>query len=126
MQIQLRNDLPFISATICFQGKEILISNVLIDTGSAASMFSADLMQKIGIQPEANDILHIIRGVGGTEVVYLRRVDFVKVNSRRFKDFEIEVGGMDYGFGIEGILGMDYLVPSGAIINLDSLQLEFA
>lgn len=34
-------------------------------------MFSADLLHKIGIQPEANDVLHIIRGVGGKEVVYL-------------------------------------------------------
>ena len=71
MQIQLRNDLPFISVTICFQGKDIKISNVLVDTGSATSMFSADLLHKIGIQPEANDVLQIIRGVGGTEVVYL-------------------------------------------------------
>jgi hypothetical protein len=40
-------------------------------------------------------------------------------------DFEIEVGGMDYGFEINGILGMDFLLRAGAILNLRELSLEF-
>jgi hypothetical protein len=41
-------------------------------------------------------------------------------------DFEIEVGGMSYGFEIDGILGMDFLTKAGAIINLRDLHLDFA
>jgi len=41
-------------------------------------------------------------------------------------DFEIEVGGMDYGFAINGILGMDFLTRSKAIINLATMKLEFS
>ena len=33
---------------------------------------------------------------------------------------------MDYGFGIQGILGMDFLLRAGAIINLRDLNLEFS
>jgi hypothetical protein len=40
------------------------------------------------------------------------------VDERRLIDFEIEVGGMDYGFGMNGILGMDFLMCTGAILNL--------
>ena len=36
----------------------------------------------------------------------------------------LEIGGMDYGFEINGLLGMDLLTRVGAIINLDRLQLE--
>lgn len=29
--------------------------------------------------------------------------------------FEVEIGGMDYGFEIGGILGMDFLRKAGAV-----------
>ena len=43
----------------------------------------------------------------------------------RLSNFRIEVGGMDYGFEINGILGMDFLTQVGAIINLREQQIEF-
>jgi hypothetical protein len=42
-----------------------------------------------------------------------------------FENFEIEIGGMDYGFEINGILGMDFLLLAGAMINLRDKQIEF-
>ena len=38
------------------------------------------------------------------------------------EDFEIEIGLMDYGFEIDGILGMDFLIEVGAILNLERLE----
>jgi hypothetical protein len=70
--------------------------------------------------------LYAIRGVGGSEVVFARRVDFIQVGERRLADFEIEVGGMDYGFEINGILGMNFLVASEAVIDLKKLELRFS
>jgi len=40
-------------------------------------------------------------------------------------NFEFEVGGMDYGFKIHDILGMDFLIGSGAIINLNTMPIQF-
>ncbi len=76
--------------------------------------------------PESNDILHTVRGVGGSEAVFTRRVDRLQIDNHAIEDFEIEIGGMEYGFAINGILGMDYLVRVGAIINLKTLAIEFA
>lgn len=70
--------------------------------------------------------LYTIRGVGGTEAVFTRRVDLLQVGPSTVDGFEIEVGGMDYGFGINGILAMDYMLQTGMIINLDALRLEFS
>jgi len=39
-------------------------------------------------------------------------------------DFEIEVGAMDYGFPADGILGLDYLLRTGALIDLQHLELR--
>ena len=125
MQFVLKDNLPFTSVVIGYKGSEVEITNVLIDTGSASSIFSADIVEKIQIVPSPQDILQVIRGIGGTEVVFKRRVDFLKLDEFRLSDFEIEVGGMDYGFEIHGILGMDFLIASGASINLKAMQIQF-
>jgi len=125
MQFVLKDNLPFSSVVIGYKGSEIEVTNVLIDTGSASSIFSADIVEKIQIVPSPQDILQVIRGIGGTEVVFKRRVDFLKLGEFRLSDFEIEIGGMDYGFKIHGILGMDFLIGSGASINLKTMQIQF-
>jgi hypothetical protein len=33
---------------------------------------------------------------------------------------------MDYGFEINGVLGMDFLVRTGAVIDLQELELRFS
>ena len=125
MQFVLKDNLPFTSVVIGYNGSEVEVTNVLIDTGSASSIFSADIVEHIQIVPSPQDILQVIRGIGGTEVVFKRRVDFLELGEFRLPNFEIEVGGMDYGFKIRGILGMDFLIGSGAIINLKTMQIQF-
>jgi predicted aspartyl protease len=127
MQLTLVDNLPFITVTLFYDGRQIEIPKVLVDTGSASTVLSADMVSQAGLVPEPDDILHTIRGVGGAEVVFIRRVDRFQIGSEQGLDeFEIEVGGMDYGFEINGILGMDFLMGTGAIINLRDLRLEFA
>jgi hypothetical protein len=58
--------------------------------------------------------------------VFTRQVEYLRVGQRGTPGFEIEVGGMDYGFEINGILGMDFLLRTGAILNLRELSLEFS
>lgn len=121
----LKDSLPFVTVTITHNGKTVDIPDVLVDTGSASTILAADRLAAIDIEPSAEDILHTIRGVGGIEVVYLRQVDGLQVGECRIADLEIEVGGMDYGFDINGILGMDFLVVSGAIINMREMRIDF-
>ena len=67
-------------------------------------------------------MVHRIRGVGGTEFVFTKRVDRLSVGDLQVNDFQIEVGAMDYGFDIDGIIGMDFLTQVGAIIDLAKLE----
>ncbi|NOZ06059.1 MAG: hypothetical protein GXP41_06865 [Chloroflexi bacterium] len=125
MQLQLKYSLPFVTVSIAYKGKEIDIPDVLVDTGSASTILAADSLKVIGIKPLPEDVLHTIRGVGGVEVVYLREVAYLKVGECSITDFEVEIGGMDYGFEINGILGMDFLVESGAVVNLREMRMGF-
>jgi hypothetical protein len=95
MRLQFRDNLPFVSITIIHQDKKVKIKNVLIDTGSGGTILSADALSSIGIEPEPEDTLHTIFGVGGSEVVFTRKVDSLQVGTFTSRQFEIEIGGMD-------------------------------
>lgn len=125
MRLSLQDNLPFVAVTLVHRGRKIEIPNALIDTGSGGTLFSADAVAEIGITPQGEDALRHIHGVGGSEVVFMRKVEAIQVGGFSFHDFEIEVGGMDYGFDIRGILGMDFLLAAGAQINLKQLTIEF-
>lgn len=125
MQLALKYNLPFTSISVSYQGKETDIQHVLIDTGSGRTILAADIVACLGIVPSESDMPYAVRGVGGTEIVFARRVDYIKIGECRLADFEIEIGGMDYGFEINGIIGTDFLINSGAIINLRERYIEF-
>jgi len=125
MQLKLIDGLPYSEVTIVYRNQNMIVENVLVDTGSASTIFSSDLMKNIGISPRPDDPLHTIRGVGGVEAVFSRAVDSVRLGSREIHDIEVEIGGMDYGFEINGILGMDILLETGAIIDLKDLRIAF-
>ncbi len=71
---------------------------MLIDTGSASTVLSADVVEAVGISPRPEDVINKLRGIGGTEVVYMRVVDRLAVGEASVSNFEVEIGGMDYGF----------------------------
>ncbi|WP_018883971.1 retropepsin-like aspartic protease [Paenibacillus massiliensis] len=123
MNIDVRHGLPFIQVTICYRGAELHLGNVLLDTGSAGSIFSADAVDAIGVKIEPGDFLNKIRGVGGVEVVYSKYFDFVKVGEIALPAFEVEIGDMNYGMEIDGILGFDFIHLAGLIIDSKNLTL---
>ena len=125
MQLQLIDNLPFTSIVVTYKGQTVEVPNVLVDTGSATTIVAADIVQAVQITPSPSDTLYAIRGVGGSEVVFSRRVDSLSLGECNINDFEIEIGGMDYGFEINGILGMDFLLQAGAIIDLRNIKVEF-
>ncbi|MEW5767527.1 MAG: retropepsin-like aspartic protease [bacterium] len=122
MRIQLRDGLPYITASIGYHGRQVQLQSVLLDTGSAGSIFSTDRLLDIGLQYEPDDLVHRIRGIGGAEFVFTKMVDQLALGELRVSNFEIEVGAMDYGFEIDGIVGMDFLTKIGAVIDLARLE----
>jgi len=125
MQLTLKYSLPFVVVTLTYRGADVEIPHTLVDTGSAKTMFAADTVAQVGLIPEPQDTLVTVRGVGGAELVFTRVVDRIRIGQQSAERFEIEVGGMDYGFEINGILGMDFLTQTGAVIDVHRLQIRF-
>jgi hypothetical protein len=123
VRIRVQGGLPFVSATLTYRGQTLVLNQVLLDTGSAGTVFRADRVSAVGIQWGLDDPVRLISGTGGDEVVFIRTVDGLVVDDLRVSDFEIQVGAMEYGFAIEGIIGLDFLLRTGAIIDLGRLEL---
>ncbi len=126
MRLILRHELVFTTVTVVHRGVELVVPDVLVDTGAASTVISADLVAAGGLVPEPDDVLRTLRGVGGVEHVFVRQLERLVVDTVAIAPFEIEVGEMDYGIAMGGILGMDYLRAVGALIDLGALRLHVA
>ncbi len=124
MNIRLQDGLPFVAATIDYHGRRVTFPQVLLDTGSAGCIFAADKLLTIDLRYEPDDAVHRIRGVGGAEFVFTKKVDRLGLSDLQVDGFEIEVGAMDYGMEMDGIIGMDFLIKTGAVIDLPQLDIH--
>lgn len=50
-------------------------------------------------------------------------VKFRLIDNLIVHNFDVEVGMMDYGFDIDAIIGLDFLVQVGAVIDLKQLEI---
>ena len=126
MNIQVRDGLLYVTVTLLYGGRQLDLANVLLDTGSAGTLFAVDQVVAVGLQYEVDDPVQRIRGIGGAEFVFVKRIDRLSVGELQVSDFAIEVGAMDYGFAIDGIIGTDFLLQVGAVINLSRLEIHRA
>jgi hypothetical protein len=110
MHLPLKYDLPCVTVRIGYQGVEIDIPDVVVDTGSGSTLIATEFAAQAGIVPLPQDKLRNVHGVGDCAL----------------EGFEIDVGSMDYGFAINGLLGMNFLLRSGAIIDLRARTIDFA
>jgi hypothetical protein len=91
MQLTLRDELPFVTVTVSHGGTTVKVPDMLVDTGSASTLLNADVAASLGIVPEPTDRLRSLRGVGGREVVFARRIDRLEVGPRSVSGFGIEI-----------------------------------
>lgn len=124
MKIRLEDRLPFVTVSVFHEGREVSLDRVLLDTGSDASVFSADEVSRVGIFPGPADIVRRVVGVGGSEFVITKRVERLALGEIQIPGFAIQIGAMDYGFPIQGLLGLDFLLRFKAVIHLGKMEIS--
>lgn len=123
-KLKLDDGLLLTDLELVFKGQTLFLSRVLVDTGSGSTIVSTDKAESIGIVAEENDMIYRISGVGGSEFVYSKEIDMVTAGGKTVSNFPIEFGAMDYGFDLDGIIGLDLLQQIKAVIDLDKLTLN--
>ncbi|MBY6934378.1 hypothetical protein FDB44_12300 [Clostridium botulinum] len=116
--------LPFCSISLIYKNKKMKLDNVLVDTGSGGTLLKMDKVEEIGVVIEEDDTIETIEGVGGIEFVYKKNIDELIIGDIRVGNFKVEIGVMDYGFDIDGIIGIDFLKKINALIDLDKMEIQ--
>ncbi|QCR32730.1 retropepsin-like aspartic protease [Lysinibacillus sp. SGAir0095] len=106
---------------IYYKGRNLHLTRVLIDTGSSNSIISTDIAETIGIFPEAADPIYRVCGIGGSEIVFSKMIDSIKIGQMEAEKIQLEIGSMNYGFNLEGIIGLNLLKRMKISINLEKL-----
>ena len=125
MRIEIAGGLPLVELRLGHAGRAVMIPRVLVDTGSGSTVLSSARAKEIGLVIDPQDPIRTLRGVGGMEVVFVKRVDYIQVDRRKFKNFEVELSPLNYGLEINGILGLDFLTATRAVVDLKHMQLRF-
>ena len=124
VDLEFKYGLPFCNIEVIHNNKRLKLNNVLIDTGSGGTLLKMDRIEEIDITIDMNDSIETIQGVGGSEFVYKKIIDKIKFGNVYNRDVKVEIGIMDYGFEIDGIIGIDFLKQIGAVIDLEKMKVS--
>jgi hypothetical protein len=122
VNLYVQDRLLFTTVELEHSGKNLTIDRVLVDTGSAGTLFQTELVEQLGLIYEPNDEVHEVFGVGGSEFVFQKRVNRIACSSYSTTGFQIEVGWLNYGIRLNGILGLDFLLTTRATLDLGRLK----
>lgn len=121
MIIKLRDGLPFVEVELIHNERNIVLKNALVDTGSASTVIATDIAIGLDLGPGPEDELIRIRGVGGSEYVYEKNIQEIKLGLTTISNLSIDVGAMNYGFEIDAILGTNFLISAKLTIDMDKM-----
>ncbi|MFZ5985661.1 MAG: aspartyl protease family protein [Bacillota bacterium] len=125
MNIQYKNGLVFTTIEITFRGSSKIIDNTVIDTGACETIISPDIVEDIGIFAELNDKVNSFYGVGGSlHNFFSKVVDEIKIGDKIIGSTKVDFGVIDPEGTINGLLGLDFLMEIGAVIDLKNLEIK--
>ena len=57
-------------------------------------------------------------------IIALEQITKIQVGDLIMSPMRIQMGAVDYGFPLDGVLGLDFLLATKAIIDFSSLQIR--
>lgn len=127
MKLQLEHGLPIVSLTLTHHNQSIVLSNVLFDTGCAATVFDTDALAVIGIYIDfINGQAKRMYGVGGTsEICYEQHNPDLCIEQIFLTDFPIQLGSIQEPYGFDGIIGIDFMMKAKCKVDFETMSIVF-
>jgi hypothetical protein len=82
---------------------------VAVDTGSAVTVLSPTILDRLGYSPRDGETAAIMRSAVAEEPGYLIRIKRFRTLGYEFTDFRVHAHDLPEGFEIEGLLGLNFL-----------------
>lgn len=96
---------------------------LLIDTGSAYTLISQEILESIGCSPAFSKRTQRIITGSGYEIVPIVLVDNFNCLGQQLDNFEILAHTLPFGAYIDGLLGMDFLLKFDIEIKTSSAEI---
>ena len=123
MKINYVDGLLFSEVTLVHRSQTMVVPRVVIDTGAAESIISIDAVDDLFQSYEPEDRIRFMVGIGGREAAIRRKIDQVYFHSFLLADIAIDFGRIGEYSDINGLIGLDVLVPGKFIVDLNQMQL---
>jgi len=119
MKIQMEDGLPIVTVSLRYKGRMLRLDDVLLDTGCSTTIFDTDEVEVMGlIIDRKNGRPRRMYGVGGeSELCYEQTVNDLEIDNYHLDSFQIQLGITKETYGFNGILGVDFMIKSGLIID---------
>lgn len=83
--------------------------SLAVDTAAASTLIASDAIEEIGYNPRDGRNITSVRSAIGTERGYTLKVERFLAFGFEFQDFVVHVFDLPVGFGIDGLIGLNFL-----------------
>lgn len=119
VNLTYKNGLLYTNLLLCHDGKEVLVEDVIIDTGAFHTIISPVFLEKLDAEVEIDDEIVNAYGLGGGRSSSLRkRIDKINFGEITLENIRIDFGEIDPQDRVNGLLGLDMLKASKVIIDV--------
>ncbi|MDQ1912324.1 aspartyl protease family protein [Paenibacillus sp. GD4] len=128
MQIRMIRGLPIVSLSMEYNNRTIELTDVLFDTGCAATVFDTDVLAALGLYPDfINGTVKRMYGIGGTsEACYEQWVRDIRIDFVSLPSFRLQLGSIHEPYGFAGIIGIDYMLQTGLKVDFEKMQISYS
>lgn len=122
--LKVMDGLLYTSLKLSLQGKSIVINDVIVDTGSFHTIISTDYIDQMELELTDEDELVKASGYGGTVSYSVRKkIDRIECDNIVLENVKIDFGEIDPNDRVNGLLGLDFLMNAGVVIDLVDLTI---
>ena len=83
--------------------------NLVLDTGAAETVVIPDVLDELGYSAREGDQITVMRSAVGREQGYLIRIVRFACLGFQFSDFQVHAHDLPEGWGIHGLVGLNFL-----------------
>ncbi|MGL5712986.1 MAG: aspartyl protease family protein [Paraclostridium sp.] len=119
VNLEYKNGLLYTDLTLIHEGKEVIVKDVIVDTGASHSIISPVFLELLDTEIALDDEIVNAYGLGGGMCSSLRkRIDKISCSNIYLTNFKIDFGEIDPQERVNGLLGLDFLKQANTLIDL--------
>ena len=114
-----KNGLLYTDLLLYHDCKEVLVEDIIVDTGAFHTIISPLFLEELDTEVALDDEIVNAYGLGGGKCSSLRkRIDRISIGEISIENIRIDFGEIDPHDRVNGLLGLDLLKASKAIIDV--------